>query len=382
MINKFKSGEYKTRFPGKDYNYKIFIPNFINKTFEWNDRKIPLLLEEAGHALGSLNECSLLVPDINTFIRMNVIKEATISTRIEGTKTDIEEAVLPEDDILPEKRDDWNEVNNYIIAMNYAIESIKKIPLSIRQLKEIHKILIQGVRGEKKQPGEIRKSQNWIGGNTITDAHFVPPPYEELPDLLSDLEKFWHNDNLDIPKLLKVALTHYQFETIHPFLDGNGRIGRLLIILELLYYRLLSKPILYISNFLEKNKDDYFNLLDNVRNNNDIDKWLVFFLNGIIETSKNSKNTFEKIIELRMQYENKIRTLGRRAQLGQKLLILLFSYPIIDTGSVSNKLNIAFNTAKSILNEFEKLKIVKLFPLQKTKKKLFILWDYFNLYKK
>ena len=381
MDNKFKSGEYKSHFAGKDYEYKIFIPSFINKPFEWNNRKIPLLLEEAGYALGSLNECSLLVPDINTFIRMNVVKEATISTRIEGTKTEIEEAVLSEENILPEKRDDWNEVNNYINAMNYAIENINRIPLSIRLLKEIHKILLQGVRGEKKQPGEIRKSQNWIGGNSIIDAYFIPPPCEELPILLSDLEKFWHNDKLNIPKTLKIALTHYQFETTHPFLDGNGRIGRLLITLELLYYGILNKPILYISDFLEKNKNDYFNILDDVRNNNNIDRWLIFFLKGIIETANKSKNTFEKVIELRMQYENKIRTLGRRAQLGQKLLILLFSYPIIDTGSVAAKLNIVFNTAKSLLNEFEKLKIIKVFSFQKTKKKQFILWDYFNLYK-
>lgn len=381
MNNKFKSGEYKSRFAGKDYEYKIFIPSFINKPFEWNNIKIPLLLEEAGFALGGLNECSLLVPDINTFIRMNVVKEATISTRIEGTKTEIEEAVLLEENILPEKRDDWNEVNNYINAMNYAIENINRIPLSIRLLKEIHKILLQGVRGEKKQPGEIRKSQNWIGGNSIADAYFIPPPCEELPILLSDLEKFWHNNKLNIPKTLKVALTHYQFETTHPFLDGNGRIGRLLITLELLYYGILNKPILYISDFLEKNKNDYFNILDDVGNNNDIDRWLIFFLKGIIETANKSKNTFEKVIELRMQYEDKIRTLGRRAQLGQKLLILLFSYPIIDTGSVAAKLNIVFNTAKSLLNEFEKLKIIKVFSFQKTKKKQFVLWDYFNLYK-
>ncbi|GAG59626.1 unnamed protein product, partial [marine sediment metagenome] len=154
-----------------------------------------------------------------------------------------------------------------------------------------------------------------------------------------------------------------------------------LITLELLYYGILNKPILYISDFLEKNKNDYFNILDDVRNNNDIDRWLIFFLKGIIETANKSKNTFEKVIELRMQYENKIRTLGRRAQLGQKLLILLFSYPIIDTGSVAAKLNIVFNTAKSLLNEFEKLKIIKVFSFQKTKKKQFILWDYFNLYK-
>lgn len=381
MNNKFKSGEYKTFFIGKEYEYKSFIPDMINKSLEWNDYKIPILLEQASHSLGSLNECSLLVPNIDTFTRMHVIKEATISTRIEGTKTEIEEAILSEEDILPEKRDDWNEVQNYIVAMNHAIEVIKKIPLSMRVLKEIHKVLLQGVRGEKKQPGEFRKSQNWIGGKTITDAHFIPPPHEELPALLSDLEKFWHNDTLKIPKIIKVALTHYYFETLHPFLDGNGRIGRLLITLELLYYGLLDRPVLYISDFLERNKNDYFNNLDIVRNENDIERWLIFFLKGIIVTASKSKNTFENVIQLRLQYEDKIRTLGRRTQLGQKLLLLLFSYPIIDTSDVAKNLNIAFNTAKSLLSEFEKLQMVKIFPIQKAKKKLFILWDYFKLYK-
>ncbi len=380
MNNKFKSGEYKTFFIGKKYEYRSFIPDRINKSLGWNDYKIPILLEQASHSLGSLNECSLLVPNIDTFIRMHVIKEATISTRIEGTKTEIEEAVLSEEDILPEKRDDWNEVQNYIVAMNHAIEVIKKIPLSMRVLKEIHKILLQGVRGETKKPGEFRKSQNWIGGKTITDAHFIPPPHEELPALLSDLEKFWHNDTLKIPKIIKVALTHYYFETIHPFLDGNGRIGRLLITLELLYYGLLDRPVLYISDFLERNKNDYFNNLDIVRNENDIERWLIFFLEGIIVTASKSKNTFKNVIQLRLQYEDKIRTLGRRTQLGQQLLLLLFSYPIIDTSDVAKNLNIAFNTAKSLLSEFEKLQMVKIFPIQKAKKKLFILWEYFNLY--
>jgi len=381
MNNKFKSGEYKTSFGGKEYEYRSFIPSFINQSFEWNDKRIPVLLEEASHSLGSLNECSLLVPDINTFIKMNVLKEATLSTRIEGTRTEIEEVVLSEENVAPEKRDDWNEVHNYIDAMNYAVGIIKKIPLSVRVLKEIHQILLRGVRGEKKQPGEIRKSQNWIGGKTITDAYFVPPPYNELPNLLTDLEKFWHNNGLNIPKIIKVALTHYQFETIHPFLDGNGRIGRLLITLELLYYGILNKPILYISDFLEKNKDTYFNNLDRIRNSNEIDNWLVFFLKGIVETASKSKATFEKVIELRLQYEDKIRTLGRRTQLGQKLLVLFFSNPVIDTNSVAINLGIAFNTAKSLLREFENLKMIRIFPIEKPKKKLFVLWDYFNLYK-
>ncbi len=291
---------------------------------------------------------------------MHVSKEATTSSRIEGTQTNIAEALQKAEYINPKKREDWEEVQNYIIAMKEAITDLETLPLSGRLLKNTHKTLLQGVRGKHKQPGEFRTSQNWIGGASLTDAVFIPPHHEDLPDLLSDFENFLNDHIFPLPHLIRIGIAHYQFETIHPFLDGNGRIGRLLITLYLVSSGLLTRPTLYLSAFFEKNKLLYYDNLTRVRTHNDLIQWLKFFLEGIKQTSANSIETFKSIIKLRQEIEyQSILTLGKKTKLARNFLYYLYSKPITDSQDVSKGLSINPSTALRLIEDFIKLGILK-----------------------
>ncbi len=356
QLENYIAGQYRKDPTG----YSYFLPTAINDIWEWNDRSINTLLEKAAIKLGELNSFSKLVPNVDLFIQMHVSKEAVISSRIEGTQTKIDEAFLDEKDIAPERRNDWREVNNYINALNTAIKELQTLPISTRLLKKTHQILLQNVRGEHKQPGEFRTSQNWIGGNTLADAVFIPPHHMYATELMSDLEKFLNNNENQVPALIKIGIAHYQFETIHPFLDGNGRIGRLLITLFLVEQKILNKPLLYLSAYFEKNKGLYYDNLTFVRTKNDMKQWLKYFLVGIAETAENATQTLTQILELKTRLEQNIHShFGKRTGNANALLNHLFKKPVVRVNEVKELTLSTYKTANDLVTDFVHAGILK-----------------------
>jgi Fic family protein len=359
-------------------NYRAFQASKINHSYQFDAIELLPLLEKATLKLGELSAYSELVPDVKHFIRLHIVKEATVSSRIEGTQTKMEEAMMREEDIEPERRNDWKEVNNYILALTTAIEALENLPLSTRLIKMTHQLLMQGVRGENKLPGEFRRSQNWIGGATLADATFIPPVWTDIEELMGDFENFLHNEDTNLPHILKIALAHYQFETIHPFLDGNGRIGRLLITLYLVEKNILSQPVLYLSMFFDSNKSLYYENLMRVRLQNDIVQWFKFFLIGVIETAEKGVAGLRKIIALKEDIEqNRLTKIGSPNAV--TLLRGLFGQPIIRAEDVVSMIGKSNVTAYKLITEFEQLNILKK-ASSGQRNRYYIFQEYFEIF--
>ncbi len=353
-MKNYKSGTYINQ-----GSYRSFQPEMISGNWVIDNMEVLNLLSQADRQLGRLDMYSEYIPNIDLFISMHVLKEATQSSKIEGTKTNIEEALLDKEDIAEEKRDDWEEVQNYISALNQAIEKLKELPFSSRLIRQTHSTLLSGVRGKHKLPGEFRSSQNWIGGASISDATFIPPIHSTINEYMGDLEKFAHDEENFFPELLKIALIHYQFETIHPFLDGNGRVGRLMITLYLVEKGILKKPILYLSDFFEKNRTLYYDNLMKVREKHDINQWFKFFLVGVIETAKNSISTFDKILKLQKDIEIRIQELGSRSANANMVVKHLYQFPVIQAQRVKEITGLSMPTVYKIIEGLEELKVLK-----------------------
>lgn len=374
-IKDYRAGKYK-----QQYEYKSFDPETINHAWTYSDGEIQQLLSEADRALGELNAFSQLIPDVDFFIRMHITKEATQSSRIEGTRTNMEDALLDKRDIEPERRDDWEEVQNYIEAINQAIVQLETLPLSNRLLKNTHQTLMQGVRGERKHPGEFRVSQNWIGVS-LKNAVFVPPHQDDVIGLMSDLENFLHNGELKVPHLIKIGIAHYQFETIHPFLDGNGRLGRLMIALYLANFELLNKPALYLSDYFERNKTQYVDHLMAVRESSNMKQWLIFFLYGVVETARNSIQVFRDILSLKEKLEREVlpHFSTRRQKNAQAVMAHLYQQPIVTVKGVTELLSITTNTAAALVNDLVKYGVLETLA-GKQRNRIFWFREYFLIF--
>ena len=333
------------------FQYKCFVPEFINHVWTWDSSALTVKLEQAIRAVATLDACSRFVPDIDLFIRMHVVREASASSRIEGTRTEMEEAVLAEEAVAQERRDDWHEVNNYVNAMNAAIIELETLPLSMRLLRQAHARLLDGVRGRHKAPGEIRTSQNWIGGSSLATARFVPPAAEYLPDLLSDLELFWHNDKIEVPNLIRAAISHYQFETIHPFLDGNGRIGRLLIPFYLISKGDLSRPSFYVSDYLERHRETYYAALSEAREKGGLLAWVSFFLDAVCATGESGCETFRRIFAFRDEMQGYCAQKGARGENLRRVVRLMYSRPRVTINELAEGAGLDYRTANRCVKD-------------------------------
>jgi Fic family protein len=319
------------------------------------DGSLQLLLSEADRALGRLDGTILTLPNPDLFVFMYVRKEAVLSSQIEGTQSSLQDVLAAEAKILGADRPhDVEEVVNYVRALNFGLERLSELPVSIRLIREIHATLLAGVRGSHLTPGELRTSQNWIGpaGCTLNEATFIPPPPHAVGEHLSALERFLHGES-DLPLLIKIGLAHAQFETIHPFLDGNGRVGRLLITFLLCEQRVLQKPVLYLSHYFKRERQAYYDHLQQVRDQGNWEAWLAFFLRGIADVSRQATETARNILLLRERHRLTIaKNMGRAAGKGQRVLEYLFEHPIVSVTEVQELIGSTYPAANDLVSRF------------------------------
>lgn len=349
-----RAGQYITALGGV-VSYKAYKPNPLPPFPKIEmDTEMVTLLSKAHNYLGKLDMMSELIPDMNMFLSAYVRKEALLSSQIEGTQATLEDVLNPNVDIAVNL--EVTDVINYVNALNFAIEKMKELPICNRLLCETHRVLMQGVRGQEKNPGEFRHSQNWIGASNsnLKTARYIPPTVEDMQTAMSDLEKFINDYDMDI--LLKTALIHYQFETIHPFLDGNGRIGRMLITLILLANGILHRPVLYLSLYLKTNRIEYYDRLSEVRTKGNYEQWIKFFLHGIIETCEDGIKTIESINSLIKMDEKK---LVKKTETISKVFDYIKEHPIITIGGAATALNLSFNGVSNAVKKMVEVNILK-----------------------
>ena len=365
--------------------YDAFVPNALPPVPAINiDSEMQYLLSAADRKLGRLDGITRVLPNPDLFLAMYVKKEAVLSSQIEGTQASLVEVLdVPAKGQDESKKNDIVDVVNYVKAMNYGLQRLSTLPLSLRLIREIHAILLQGVRGSDRNPGEFRRSQNWIGvaGCTLATATFVPPPVDEMLKAMSDLEKFFY-DKSYIPPLIKIALIHAQFETIHPFLDGNGRVGRLLITFWLCQQEILSKPLLYLSYYFKLNRTEYYNKLMDVRLHGAWEEWIKFFLQGIETVSDEATNSATAILTLRDRYSNELSRIAGSNSNYQKLMDYLFEVPVIGRKEIIDVLGVSSPTAGELIDRFCSIGILHDVTPEKQRNKKYHFSEYLDILEK
>jgi Fic family protein len=357
--------------------YKAFIPTPLPPIPPIQiEGEIQHLLTSANIAIGKMDTMGYLVPNLDHIIAMYVRKEALLSSQIEGTQASLEDIFEYESQIPLKNINDVEEVVNYIKALNHGMKRLAEFPMSIRLIKEIHEILLEGARGKEKTPGEFRKSQNWIGspGSTLATASFVPPPPKEAMDAMGELELFLHEDS-DLPLLINCALIHYQFETIHPFLDGNGRLGRLLITFYLYWKGALQYPLLYLSYYLKIHRQEYYDRLNLVRERSDYEQWIIFFLKGIIWTSESALQTIKNLLQLQEDHKKRLISKKLSTPYAIALLDYLFEKPLLTINDVADHLKVSYQGAKALVEQFVTAEILKEIT-GKRRDKRYSYWEY------